>query len=357
MGVFKIKPGDLMRGANIDWPSVIAQQQVTDMKQVNPQMPTRTRGGGQRKPGISENELADFQAQGNGEAGLSAKEPNQKQYEKIAADRAEGNLPEQVVKTPVDRTQRGAVDAENITDPVRQARVNRLAGMIQSSNTANVPGTVDSYDKMLEFLRARQQVDADADKRARRREMFAAIGDGISAISSLYQTTKGAPVTYTPGKDMSEVMRQRYDRYLAQRKANEDKYLNYLKVQAARDNALIASQYKARRLAADETKEERENRRLDEMERHNRELEKYYSIKEQNSKEAKAAEQSRKDNDSAKKNEREEKKAEAYVAAQKKKGSGSSKSKKSSKSSSGNTPPSRRSGNTNNNNVRPSQRK
>lgn len=95
----------------------------------------------------------------------------------------------------------------------------------------------DSYDRMLEFLQANQVADADADARARRREMFASIGDGISAISSLYQTTKGAPVTYTPGADMSKVMRDRYDRMIAQRKANSEKYLNYLKVQAAKEAA------------------------------------------------------------------------------------------------------------------------
>lgn len=256
MGVFKIKPGDLMKGANIDWPSVALQ--------TNPGMAMPVRHGDKknaepvRYPTMDKAGLADFQAQGNGEAGLSAKEPNQKQYEKIAAARAEGNLPEQVVKTPVDRTQRSAVDAENIIDPVRQARVNRLAGMIQSDNTATAPGTVDSYDKMLEFLKARQQVDADADKRARRREMIAAIGDGISAISSLYQTTQGAPVTYTPGKDMSEVMRQRYDRYMAQRKADEDKYLNYLKVQHAAEQDRESQEY--RRQMAEIRREEMESR-------------------------------------------------------------------------------------------------
>jgi hypothetical protein len=189
---------------------------------------------------------------------------------------------------------------------------------------------LDSYDRMLEYLQANQVADAEADKRARRREMIAAIGDGISALSSLYQTTQGAPVTYTYGNDMSEVMRQRYDRMLAQRKADSDKYLNYLKMQAARDDAALDAQYKARRLAADEEREKREARRLDETERHNRELEKFYATKEQNNKEAKAAAQDRLNKDSENKRENNNKKTEAYVEAQKKKGGGSSKSKKSS---------------------------
>ena len=103
---------------------------------------------------------------------------------------------------------------------------------------------LDSYDRMLEYLRANQIADADADKRARKRELMAAIGDGISAVSSLYQTTKGAPVTYTPGADMSQAMRDRYDRMIAQRKADSDKYLNYLRVQQAREQAEENQEYR-----------------------------------------------------------------------------------------------------------------
>lgn len=117
-------------------------------------------------------------------------------------------------------------------------------GRTIANTTAQDAPKVDSYGKMLEFLKGRQQVDADADKRAKRREMMAAIGDGISALSSLYQTTKGAPVTYTPGHDMSEVMRQRYDRYIAQRKADEDKYLNYLKVQHVAEQDKESQEYR-----------------------------------------------------------------------------------------------------------------
>lgn len=103
---------------------------------------------------------------------------------------------------------------------------------------------LDSYDKMLEYMRANQIADADADKRARKRELMAAIGDGISAVSSLYQTTKGAPVTYTPGADMSKVMRDRYDRMMTQRKADSDKYLNYLRVQQAKEQNDELREYK-----------------------------------------------------------------------------------------------------------------
>lgn len=120
---------------------------------------------------------------------------------------------------------------------------------------------LDSYDKMLEYMQANQIADADAENRARKREMFAAIGDGISAISSLYQTTKGAPVTYTPGADMTKVMRDRYDRMIAQRKADSDKYLNYLRVQQAKDQADELREYKRanQEIRRDELQRQKDN--------------------------------------------------------------------------------------------------
>jgi len=125
----------------------------------------------------------------------------------------------------------------------RTAVANGGAGGVDNAADGTVP-QLDSYDKMLEYMKATQVADADAAGRARKRELMAAIGDGISAVSSLYQTTKGAPVTYTPGADMSKVMRDRYDRMIAQRKADSDKYLNYMKVQNAKEQADELREYK-----------------------------------------------------------------------------------------------------------------
>lgn len=50
------------------------------------------------------------------------------------------------------------------------------------------------YDKLIDALyKEREEADADAAKRERRNALFAAIGDGVSALSNLYFTTKGAP--------------------------------------------------------------------------------------------------------------------------------------------------------------------
>lgn len=152
-----------------------------------------------------------------------------------ADQRTVGVLPEQNTDPIVDRHQR-----RSITDVDEDAN----AGQASAHGTTQAVPQLDSYDKMLEYMRANQVADADAAGRARRRELMAAIGDGISAVSSLYQTTKGAPVTYTPGADMSKVMRDRYDRMIAQRKADSDKYLNYLRVQQAKEQADELREYK-----------------------------------------------------------------------------------------------------------------
>lgn len=66
---------------------------------------------------------------------------------------------------------------------------------------------------------------ADEDKLARQRKMWAGISDGLSALSNLYFTTKGAPSTFDPKATMSEREQKRYDNMLAERRANNEQYI------------------------------------------------------------------------------------------------------------------------------------
>lgn len=117
------------------------------------------------------------------------------------------------------------------------------AGGVDNATDGTVP-VLDSYDKMLEYMKASQMNDADASKRQRRREMLASIGDAISALSSMYQTTKGAPVTYQHGQNMDAEVVKRGERMAKDRASMTDKYLNYLKVQAAKEQADELREYK-----------------------------------------------------------------------------------------------------------------
>ena len=63
-------------------------------------------------------------------------------------------------------------------------------------------------------------------KKQRRDELFAAIGDGISALSNLYFTSQYAPNMYTGKNTMSERTRIRYDKLLKDRDEKKTAYFN-----------------------------------------------------------------------------------------------------------------------------------
>lgn len=63
-------------------------------------------------------------------------------------------------------------------------------------------------------------------KRYRRNAVFAAISDGLSALSNLYFTTKGAPNAYTGGSTLTGKMYERQKQLMQERQANQEKWLN-----------------------------------------------------------------------------------------------------------------------------------
>ena len=71
------------------------------------------------------------------------------------------------------------------------------------------------------------QEELEKEKRKQKREqIFAAIGDGISALANLYFTTQGAPSMYTGKNTASERTQIRYDRLKKERQANNTAYFN-----------------------------------------------------------------------------------------------------------------------------------
>lgn len=65
-------------------------------------------------------------------------------------------------------------------------------------------------------------------KKQRRNEIFAAIGDGIMALSNLYFTTQGAPNMYTGRNTMSAATKVRYDKLIKDREEKNTAYFNGL---------------------------------------------------------------------------------------------------------------------------------
>lgn len=76
-----------------------------------------------------------------------------------------------------------------------------------------------------------EEQKAKREKRERREKLFAAIGDGLSALSNVYFTTQGAP-DMSSKKTLTAAVQEKYDKMKAEREADRDKYLNILKMKA-----------------------------------------------------------------------------------------------------------------------------
>lgn len=85
-----------------------------------------------------------------------------------------------------------------------------------------------SYARMYEMMNPDRPETAEQkaarEKKEKREAVMSAIGDGISALSNLFFTTKDAPDSYDPSRSMSAVTRARWDRLRAERDANRRIY-------------------------------------------------------------------------------------------------------------------------------------
>lgn len=128
------------------------------------------------------------------------------------------------------------------------------------------------------------------EKAEKRNALFAAIGDGVSALSNLYFTTKGSP-SADQSKSLSKAESDRKDKARKERENNIDRRIRLLKEQRAELNNLEAQRLKDRQLEIMEKYREGQNkisrkRADDYME--------YLTKKNQMEKEAKEAEAKRK---------------------------------------------------------------
>lgn len=85
---------------------------------------------------------------------------------------------------------------------------------------------VSTYSELLEELYPKpdsERLKEDA-KRARTRNVIAALGDGISALANLYYTTKGAPNMLDGKNTLSAKSQARYDKLIQDYKDNFEKY-------------------------------------------------------------------------------------------------------------------------------------
>lgn len=125
------------------------------------------------------------------------------------------------------------------------------------------PEKAMTYTEMYQRLnpfRPPTPEELEAEKKKEKREqLFASIGDGISALSNLYFTTKGAPNAYDPSKSMSAKTKARWDKLRADRDAKMNAYISGIMAsKQADDAAAAASRQWERQLGLDRAKAARD---------------------------------------------------------------------------------------------------
>lgn len=98
---------------------------------------------------------------------------------------------------------------------------------------------IKTYEDITSAMKAEEQrlkpeteeQKAKREKKEKREKLFAAITDGLSALSNVYFTTQYAP-NMASNKTLTGAVSEKYERMKAEREADRDKYLNMLKMKA-----------------------------------------------------------------------------------------------------------------------------
>lgn len=117
----------------------------------------------------------------------------------------------------------------------------------------------DMFKKLNPYQPPTEQELEKERKKQRREQIFAAIGDGISALSNLFFTTQYAPNMYSGRNTASQRTRERWDKLAAERNANMTAYINGLMRTRQADDEYNANERAwERQLGLDKIKQERD---------------------------------------------------------------------------------------------------
>lgn len=131
------------------------------------------------------------------------------------------------------------------TEPATPQPANPVAQL--SDATKDIGGQVSdstpkklSYKEMYQALNPYTPPTAEEIERQRKKEkrekIFAALSDGLSALSNLFFTTKGAPNMYNPNNSQQDVVKDRWDKLKQERDQHMKEYTEGLmKAQALDD--------------------------------------------------------------------------------------------------------------------------
>lgn len=98
---------------------------------------------------------------------------------------------------------------------------------------------VELYEALNPYKPETEEEKAKREKRERREAGWAALGDGIAALSNLWFASRGAPNMYNPSQGMTARTKERWERLRKEREANSkayfDGYIHALSMDDARE--------------------------------------------------------------------------------------------------------------------------
>ena len=176
----------------------------------------------------------------------------------LGADGADA--PNPLLKSQTTQMQTGGSDPNVGKDATGSMGTGGIMGTGGSGGVSGTKGGQLTYAQLYEQLNQRQEPTPEEKRRERRAKMFASIGDGISALSNLYFTSKGAPNMYSPQQSQSRQVADYWDRIRQDRENNRRRYVDgYIKAAQADDLAAIRKQNAEAQQAAKEAEAKRKD--------------------------------------------------------------------------------------------------
>lgn len=153
-----------------------------------------------------------------------------------------------------------ALAAQNAVTPVDNSQtvkqITTESGKQPASTQAKPMSYAEMFVAMNPYKPMTPEERAEQIKRNKRNALFAAISDGVSALSNLYYTTKGAPNSFNGGNTLSGKLYERQRQLMKDQEAREKEYLNGY-IRALEMDRRQASDERNWRLKVDELKYKR----------------------------------------------------------------------------------------------------
>ena len=159
----------------------------------------------------------------------------------------------------------GALDKGSVTDHLARAGMTgvNVADGVAGEAPTNLDNDHLTYADMYKLANPYSELTpeekAKEEKRRKREQLFAAIGDGISGLANLYFTTQGGLHSFDGSHTQSQQVENRWQALIADREAKRKAYLDgLLRAQQADDERADKERAWKRQLGLDKYKQDKE---------------------------------------------------------------------------------------------------